>query len=52
MQIKCKLNVDLMLILWKFKMNNVKKEKKHEIDIVISKSNFQLTTLILKANVE
>ena len=33
-------------------MNNVKKEVQHEIEFVVSKSKYQLTTLIFKANVE
>ena len=41
-----------MLIYWKFKIDNVKKEVQHEIEFVISKSKYQLTTLILKANIE
>ena len=33
-------------------MGNVKKEEQHEIEFVVSKSKYQLTTLILKANIE
>ena len=33
-------------------MNTVKKEVQHEIEIVISESKYQLTTLILRANIE
>ena len=33
-------------------MNIVKKEVQHKTEFVISKSKYQLTTLILKANVE
>ena len=35
-----------MLIEWKFKINDVKKETQHEIEFVISKSKYQLTTII------
>ena len=35
-----------MLIQWKFKINNVKKEAQNEIEFAISKKKYQLTTLI------
>ena len=35
-----------------FKTNNVKKEVQHEIKFVISKSKYQLTVPILKADIE
>ena len=41
-----------MLIWWKFKIINVKKEVQHEIEFLASKSKYQLTMLILKANIE
>ena len=36
----------LHVIQQKFKINNVKKEAQHEIEFVISKSKYQLTTII------
>ena len=35
-----------MLIEQKFKINNVKKEAQHETEFVISKSKYQLTTIV------
>ena len=34
------------------KVDNVKKEAQHEIEFLVSKSKYQLTTLTLKANIE
>ena len=36
----------------KVKIDNVKKEVQHEMEFVVSKSKYQLTTHILKANTE